>query len=144
MTITHRILLGALAVVLSASHAQAQGYKVIANAAVVDGSLSREQLSRLFLKQDAKFPGGTAAVPVDQIPASPTRAAFSQSALGRDVNSVRTFWQARIFTGRGVPPVEKATDAEVMWYVAATPGAIGYVSPTASLFGGVKLLHIAE
>ena len=60
MTITHRILLGALAVVLSASHAQAQGYKVIANAAVADGSLSHTQLSRLFLKQDAKFPGGAA------------------------------------------------------------------------------------
>jgi hypothetical protein len=48
---------------------------------------------------------------------------------------VKAYWQQRIFSGRDVPPPEFATDQEVVAYVLAHEGAVGYVSPGAELRG---------
>ncbi|MEP6729306.1 MAG: hypothetical protein ABJE10_01645 [bacterium] len=130
-----------IASVLIAGQLQAQGYKVIANASVTDVAVSRAHLTRLFLKQDSKLPSGAPVVVVDLNSASPVRQAFSKAVLGRDVGSVKTFWQQQIFAGRASPPIEKATDAEIAAYVAATPGAIGYVS-IATVGAGIKTLEV--
>ena len=47
-----------------------------------------------------------------------------------------------IFTGRGFPPVEKSSDAEVAAFVAGNASAIGYVSSAATLPNGVKVVKV--
>jgi ABC-type phosphate transport system substrate-binding protein len=42
------------------------------------------------------------------------------------------------------PPPVKTTDEEVVAFVASTPGAIGYVSPSALLPEGVKPVELAD
>jgi ABC-type phosphate transport system substrate-binding protein len=132
-----------LAMGIASRGAHAQSFRVVVNTSVADRTLSRVQLSRLFLKQDSKYPSGQIAVPVDQIASSPVRESFSKDVIGRGVGPVKTYWQQQIFAGRSSPPSEKARDAEVIAYVATTPGAIGYVAATALLSDGVKLLSIA-
>jgi hypothetical protein len=46
--------------------------------------------------------------------------------------------------GREGPPPGKASDRDVVAYVDANPGAIGYVSPETLLAGRTKVLKITR
>jgi ABC-type phosphate transport system substrate-binding protein len=142
MTRFLRILaVAAIAVLASATPALAQDFKVIVNSANSTTDLPADVAAKLFLKQTAKFPNGTAAQPVDQGKSSAVRAAFSKAVLNRAVAAVETYWQQQIFSGKEVPPPAKASDDEVLAFVKANPGAIGYVSGGAST-AGVKVVDI--
>jgi ABC-type phosphate transport system substrate-binding protein len=81
-------------------------------------------------------------VPVDQSEDAEVRRVFSKRVLGKEVSAIKGYWQQAIFTGRGFPPVEKASDTEVATFVAANPSAIGYVSSAAALPNGVKVVKV--
>ena len=120
---------------------QAQDVKVIVNSANSVGELPAADVTNIFLKKTARFPGGTAAVPVDQAKGSAVRGAFSKSVLGRPAGAVEAYWQQQIFAGGELPPSTKASDDDVVAFVKATPGAIGYVSSGASV-AGVKVVTV--
>lgn len=105
-------------------------------------SLPRAELARLFLRKVARWPGGQPALPVDLPADAPVRAEFSRHVLARSVMAVRAYWQERIFSGRDVPPPERAGEAEALAYVRAHPAAVGYVSATATLPPGVRVLPL--
>ena len=126
---------------VTATTAMAQDFKVIVNSANPTSELPGDVAAKLFLKQSLKFPGGTAAQPVDQAKGSPVRASFSKALLGRPVAAVETFWQQQIFAGKEVPPPAKTSDDDVIAFVKANPGAIGYVSAGAAT-AGVKVVDI--
>lgn len=121
--------------------AQAAEFKVIVNRSVNTESLSRQQVSDLFLRKTAKWPDGAAVAPVDQPDASPVREAFSKDVHGKPTAAVKSYWNKQIFSGRDLPPLEKKTDAEVVAYVRATPGAVGYVSDNAAA-DGVRVVTV--
>ena len=101
--------------------------------------LDRAEVARIFLRKQSRWRNGGDAVPVDQSARSPVRAAFSKEVLAVEglgkISAVEGYWRQLIFTGRGTPPPVKDGDAEVLRYVASTPGAIGYVSESAELSG---------
>ncbi|MBL0938667.1 MAG: substrate-binding domain-containing protein [Gemmatimonadaceae bacterium] len=134
-------VLATLVLCVVSTPAAAQDVKVIVNSANSVSDLSGDVVTKLFLKQSAKFPNGTAAQPVDQGKSSSARAAFSKSVLGRAVGAVESYWQQQIFSGKDVPPPTKASDDEVVAYVKANAGAIGYVSAGAST-AGVKVVDV--
>ena len=121
----------------------AQSYKVIVNQNSSVSSLTKDQISKLFLKKVTRFTDGTTALPVDLVSDSSVRQAFSEDIHGQSVASVRKYWQKQIFSGRGVPPTEKPNDQEVIAYVAANPGAIGYVSASTQT-GSVKVISVID
>jgi ABC-type phosphate transport system substrate-binding protein len=137
-----RIAIVALcAMVAGARTLAAQDYKVVVNSANATGEISSDALGKIFLKQAAKFPDGAAATPVEPAKASPARAAFAKAVLGRTVQNLDTFWQQQIFSGKDVPPANKASDDEVIAFVKSNPGAIGYVSGSAAV-AGVKVVAV--
>lgn len=117
------------------------GYRVVVHPENPESFTTREQLSDAFLKKTTRWPRGEALRPVDLRFGSPVREAFSQSILQRSAAAVRNYWQQRIFTGRGVPPPEVGSDADVIRYVQEHVGGIGYVS-TAADPTAVKVLTI--
>ncbi len=121
--------------------AAAQAFKVIANSSVTAADVPGAALSKVFLKQSTKLPDGSTVTPVDLQKTSDVRAAFSKSVHGRAVGAIETFWQQQIFSGKEVPPATKASDAEMIAFVKATPGAIGYVSSGAAT-DGVKVIAV--
>ena len=123
--------------------AEGQGFKVVVNGANAADEISKQQLENLFMKKTATWSNGQPALPVDLAAASSTRQGFSKVIFGRDVNAIKSFWQRQIFSGRGVPPPEKASDDGVLDFVRANPGAIGYVSSNTDVGSGVKVLEIA-
>lgn len=120
---------------------QAQEYKVIVNSANATTDIPAAVAGKIFLKEATKFPNGTSATPVDLNKSSAVRAAFSKAVIGRPVSAVESFWQQQIFSGKDVPPTTKSTDDEVIAFVKATPGAIGYVSAGAAT-AGVKVIDV--
>jgi hypothetical protein len=71
-----------------------------------------------------------------------TRAVLSVEGMGQ-ISAVQNFWLQQVYSGRSSPPAIKATDAEVIAFVVANPGAIGYVA-AAPAAGGVKVLTVTE
>jgi ABC-type phosphate transport system substrate-binding protein len=124
--------------------ARAQGFRVIINAENSTSALTRDQLQRVYLKKMTTWTTGAPIVPVDQGPRAAVRSDFSSTVLGRDVAAMKNHWQQSLFAGRGAPPVEQASDAQVAAFVAANPNAIGYVSTGTRLPDGVKIVEIAR
>lgn len=103
-------------------------------------SLSRDFLQDAFLKRKSEWPGGESLKPVDQASDSRVREKFSERVLQRSVAAVKSYWQQRIFSGRGVPPPEFPSDQAVIGYVLKHRGGIGYVSGNAHLGGARAVL----
>jgi ABC-type phosphate transport system substrate-binding protein len=118
-----------------------RGFKVVANPTVPTRSLTRAALAQVFMKRSMRWPDGTAAVPVDLPLGSRTREAFSLEVHGKGSAAIDAFWQKQLFAGRDLPPLTKASDAEVVAYVRANTGAIGYVSPDTDT-SGAKLIDV--
>jgi ABC-type phosphate transport system substrate-binding protein len=113
----------------------ADEFKLVVNPANPVASLRRRDLSDMFLGKKIQWPSGGRVLPVDQSATSPVRAAFTRTVHGKSVENVVNYWLQIIFSGRGVPPASKPGDAEVMAFVRADPGAVGYVSPAAAATG---------
>jgi ABC-type phosphate transport system substrate-binding protein len=117
---------------------------VVVHATNETRALSRDAVSRLFLKKVKRWPDGAPALPVDLGDSSPVRAAFSRDVLGREVSSVRAYWQTRIFSGQDTPPPERASDADALAYVRGHAGAIAYVAPGTALPADVRPLEVVR
>ena len=124
--------------------APAQAYRVVVNAANPTDALSHEDLARVYLKKQTTWKSGGSVAVVDQSPKAPVRAQFSMQVLGRDVPTMKNYWQQSLFSGRGVPPIEQAGDAAVVAFVSGNPNAIGYVSADAPLPDAVKTISITR
>lgn len=118
------------------------GFIVIVHASNPETSVTKEELSRIFLKKSAQWPDGSRVQPVDLVDSSPARARFSQSVHGKDTSAIKAYWQKQIFSGRGVPPAELGSAAEVVRFVGANRGAIGYVAAGTTLGGSVKAINL--
>jgi ABC-type phosphate transport system substrate-binding protein len=121
--------------------AQGAGFVVVVSVANPLSSISRTQLSKIFLKRATTW-DGKSIVPLDLNAKSPSRDAFSRAVHQKPVDAVRAFWQQQIFSGRDTPPVEKPSEAEVLEAIRSDPSVIGYVSSSAPLGGGVKAVRI--
>jgi ABC-type phosphate transport system substrate-binding protein len=137
LTVAALVVLGCF----SARVVTAAGFKVVAHPAVPVDSLSRSDVSRVFLKKQIRWSSGASAVPVDQAADSSVRGAFSKAIHQKPTAAIVAYWQKQVFSGRDVPPATRGSDSEVLAFVKATPGAIGYVSPGAST-AGVKVIEI--
>jgi ABC-type phosphate transport system substrate-binding protein len=107
-------------------------------------SMPASRVSSLFLKKVTRWADGEAVEPIDLASGSTTRVEFSQRVHGKDVEWVESYWNKLIFSGRGSPPPEVRTDAEVLAFVSAHPRAIGYVSSGTQLGSGVRAVAITD
>lgn len=114
---------------------------VIVNNANPVTSMEKADVSKIFLKKVSRWSNGQPTQPVDLPEASGARAQFSSQILAKTVSAVSAYWQQQIFAGKELPPLTKASEAEVIAYVKANPNAIGYVS-AASATSEVKVLAL--
>jgi len=121
-----------------------EAFRVIVHPSNAGGQISKATLATIFLKQNARWPDGKPVAAVDQSAKSAVRAAFCEHALGQSVQAVQQFWMQAIALGRGVPPLVKTSDSEVIAFVSGTPGSIGYVSSEAALDATVKLVRVVD
>lgn len=129
------------ATVLTISVVTAQsGYRVVVNPANPVSSLSKSDVTRLFLEKTT-WDSGAPAAPVDLLAGSPVREGFSKDVLGLSVNDAVDRIRETARVAGGNPPPAMASDREVLAYVRLKPGAIGYVSLAADITG-VKVIAV--
>jgi len=120
----------------------AEPFVVIVNAGNPVSAVAGDQLSSLFLKKLTQWSGGLPALPVDLPADSPVRDSFSRQVHHKGTSAVKAYWQQMIFSGREVPPPEKATAREVVSFVSANRGAVGYVPAGTALGADVKTVDV--
>ena len=116
---------------------------LIANPLRPESSLTREEASRIFLRKQRAWRSGDEAHPIDQGAGSDIHDWFCRTVHQRPPEALLQFWDQQVIYGRGWPPQTAQSDAEVVEYVARTPGAIGYVHASARL-AGVKPLTLVD
>jgi hypothetical protein len=116
-------------------------FRVIVDPESSMASATREIIAEAFLKTSTRWPDGETIRPFDHRTDSSVSKAFSDSILKRSVAAVRSYWQQRIFSGRGVPPPELDSDEAVVRYVTEHRGAVGYVSAGAKT-GETKVITV--
>ena len=131
-------------VLLASANVWAQGgsYKIVVNPSNPLTSMSRDDVSRIFLKKSAKFPDGRGASPVDLPASSPIRESFSKNIHGKPASAVDAYWQQQIFSGRDIPPAQKSESAALS-FVRSNENGIAYVSAGADT-GGLKVITVAD
>jgi len=122
--------------------AQGHGYKVIVNPSNPISNISRDELSRIFMKKASKFHDGHPAFAVDLPANSPVRDTFSRDVHGKPESAVEAYWQQQLFSGRDVPPAEKS-EGSAMDFVRSNAGGIAYVSGGAPT-DGVKVIGVTD
>lgn len=139
-----RLMAPALALGLMLFALPAQSEIVIITSARGSGdNLSREQATALFLGKATSLPGFGNVILMDQPESSALRDEFYSKLTGRSATQVKASWAKIAFTGKGMPPREKANSIDVRKSVASTPGAIGYIEK-AALDASVKILLTVE
>jgi ABC-type phosphate transport system substrate-binding protein len=119
----------------------AQDFQLVVHPDNPTESVSSKDLSAWFLLQVTTWPSGDKVAPVDQSDEAVITAAFCEKVHGKSLSAIKSFWQKKIFSGKGVPPKKVASDEEVINFVKANPGAIGYVSTSANS-AGVKVIKL--
>jgi ABC-type phosphate transport system substrate-binding protein len=138
-------LLPLVALLMSASPpVEAGGFMVVVHPKVEGTRISRSILAGIFQGEVIRWGNEARIRPVDQSSQSPVRREFIQDVLGQSLGELQNHWAQRMARHRQMPPPTKGSDEEVLAYVAARKGAIGYVSDTAELPPGVKVITVGD
>src|SRR5512133_889000 len=133
-------LLAALALSSPSVSLAGDGYKLVVNADQRTQRLSKEEVSRVFLKKVTRWSDGTEIRVVQPRSDSAVRRAFDTTVHRLPATAIRAYWSQMVFSGRDVPPVERANDEGILEFVRQNPGGIGVVSEGAAVSGGVRVL----
>ena len=117
----------ALGFLLAWTSARGQDITIVANPSIHISQISEAQLRDIFTGVRSRFDDGSHATPV-LLKGGPAHEVFLSKHIGDSADDFRTRWRKAMFTGQGSMPREFPTEAALLQYVLATPGAIGYVS----------------
>jgi hypothetical protein len=65
---------------------------------------------------------------VNLAPGHPLRARFMSQVLDEQDDRFVAYWTVRRHVGKGVPPKDLRSAAEVIEFVQSTPGGLGYIA----------------
>lgn len=106
---------------------------VVVNSKSTVGSMNQEQIAQVFLG------ASNSMKPIDQADGSPIRVEFYKKVADKEPSQVKAIWSKLVFTGKGKPPKEFASSADVKKAIEADPNAIGYIEKSA-VDSSVKVL----
>jgi ABC-type phosphate transport system substrate-binding protein len=135
--------LGALVLLASTVlRAQEVPYRLVVHASNPIAQLTRDQVSKIFLRKVTQWDNHQPVLPIDQTAESPVRRTFTKQIHQRTIASVQTWWQQQTFAGVAVAPPERGSDVEVLEYVRKYPNAIGYIRAGIPVGQSVKAIDI--
>ncbi len=102
-------------------------------------ALNSEAIAQIYLGRSKSFPDGKTVLPLGQVENSKVTEQFNQKVLNKSGSQIKAYWSKLVFTGKGTPPKEISSDAEMLELVSQNPSVIGYVDK-ASVTDKVKVL----
>jgi ABC-type phosphate transport system substrate-binding protein len=116
-------------------------YKVIVHPDNPITDVQRDFLRNAYLKKARAWSDGATVRPIDMAPKAAVRDRFTRDVLKKSPAQLKNYWNQQIFSGKALPPPEAKTPEEVIAYVLANPGAVGYL-PSDVDAGGAKVVGI--
>jgi ABC-type phosphate transport system substrate-binding protein len=121
--------------------AREPAFKVIAHPKNPAASISRDFLRNAFLKKEVAWGNGDTLRPIDLSSKFAVREQFTRDVLKKTPAQLKAYWSQQVFSGKGVPPPEVSSAEDVIAYVLANPGAIGYI-PADVDPSGAKVIEV--
>ncbi|MBN8524886.1 MAG: substrate-binding domain-containing protein [Planctomycetes bacterium] len=128
-----------VSLILSVAALIAAAETVIVHPGNAAASLSKDDLDAIYNGKKANWPDG--AKIVIAVMDGPVHESFLKAYVGKTSAQFSASWKKIVFTGKAKAPQECKDDAAMAAFVAATPGAIGYVSDAAAA-GGAKVVAV--
>ena len=100
---------------------------LVVNKSVSISAINSAEVRDLFTGVRSRFSDGSRAVPVI-LKGGPAHEVFLRNYVGDNPDEFRVRWRKAVFTGQGSMLKELNSESALQDYIAATPGAIGYVS----------------
>jgi hypothetical protein len=97
-------------------------------------------IEKIYTGKVKAFDDGTKITAVRLSETNPTSEEFNTKALNKSASQLKAYWSKLIFTGKGTPPKEVDSDAEMIKLVASNPDHIGFVS-SGAVSGDVKVVQ---
>lgn len=113
---------------------------VVANPSVKADSISKSELRDVFTGATTRLKDGSKVKPV-LLKQGPTHAAFVTGELSLSEVALLVGWRGLVFSGQGVMPKSFDSESAMVAFIAETPGAIGYISPSTP-HGTIKILSL--
>ncbi len=139
MKTAFHLLLAAILLVGSVSLASAAGGVFITNPTGPD-SLTKADIKNILLGNKTKWDSG-GLVKLAVLSQGPVHESIVQEYTARSADQFDKYWKKQVFTGKGSSPDSFKTDAELVAFVAKTPGAFGYIAGDAKP-DGVKVISV--
>ena len=131
-----------LALIPAVLGAQDASYRVVVHRSNTTSQLTRDQVSRMFLRKITQWDNRQPVLPVDQAADAPVRRNFTKQIHQRTIAAIQTWWQQQTFAGVAVAPPERLSDSDVLDYIRRYPNAIGYVRAETPLGSDFKTVTI--
>ena len=116
------------------------GPVLIGHPGIPADSLPEGDVQKVFLGKTGTWSDGSRVV-LSMVDRDDLSDAFFKAYVKKSPKQFTTFWKKAVFSGTGEMPSEFATEAELVAFVAATPGAVGYIDE-ATAHDGVKVIAI--
>ena len=123
---TIRSALLGLALVLGPGASSAAGGVVVIGHPGLAGKFDGATVQRIFTGKVIEV-GGVSVTAVNANLGSAVRKQFLQDVLHQDEDKYTAYWTVRRYIGKGVPPKELPSSADIINFVTSTPGAVGYI-----------------
>lgn len=111
-------------------NAHAQDIAFITHPQGADTALSTDDAKAILLGNKVRWSGG-GGIQLAVLTTGPAHDKVMADFAQRSADQFDKYWKKQVFTGKGVMPRQFADEAALIEYVAATPGALGYVSAAA-------------
>jgi len=105
-----------------------------------EGTLTAENVKHILLGNKTKWPHGS-VIKLVVLTEGAVLEKVIKDYTQRTPDQFDKFWKKQVFTGVGTMPAQAKTDAEVIAYVAANPGAIGFIAKE-SVTDKVKVIPV--
>ncbi len=105
---------------------RAQDVSFIVNPAGTDAAISTDGLKSVLLGNKTKWDAG-GIIKLAVLTEGAAHEAVMKNHVQRTASQFDAYWKKQVFSGKGVMPAQFKTEAELLDYVAKTPGSVGYV-----------------
>jgi ABC-type phosphate transport system substrate-binding protein len=129
-----------LALILAPGARPASGGVVVIGHPSLVGKIDAPTVQKIFTGKVIEV-SGVSVTAVNAHLGSPVRNQFLQLFLHQDEDKYTAYWTVRRYIGKGVPPREMASSADIIDFVTSTPGALGYIDESEVKPGLNVLLH---
>ncbi|MGE0083733.1 MAG: hypothetical protein AB7S75_04870 [Desulfococcaceae bacterium] len=120
------LLLACVLVLMAIPVISGQQTLVICNSSVPHDSLGSGDIQQIFLGRKTRW-SDNQKISFVIMKEGEAHTEFLRSYVSKTPSQYQAFWRKMVFTGQSGLPLSFSAPEEIINYVAATPGAIGYV-----------------